>query len=184
MSQSVPFPAVNPDRTKVQLLCVAGQKSRKERGPKVLSACDVFWRIYYIMEPTTPLVAIVDDDESIRTALLRLFRFTHYRTEAFASCAEFLEFSAGNEPDCVVLDMRLPGMTGIELVRHLSSLEKPPPLIVITGDIEQRTKEECMALGTRYFFNKPFDGRTLVDSVVSVVGTGSRPVTARPRRGR
>lgn len=122
------------------------------------------------MEPRIPLVAIVDDEESIRTALLRLFHFAHYRTEVFASCKEFLEFSTHHEPDCVVLDMRMPGMTGIELVRHLSALESPPPLIVMTGDIEERTKEECMALGTRYYFSKPFDGRKLLESVVEIVG--------------
>lgn len=114
-------------------------------------------------------MAIVDDEESIRTALQRLFRLSHIRVEVFASCAEFLEFSVDNEPDCVLLDMRMPGMTGIELVRHLSGLEHPPPMIVITGDIEQRTKDECMALGTRYYFSKPFDGRKLLESVANIM---------------
>lgn len=136
----------------------------------VPSAADAIWRINNDVEPRKPLVAIVDDEESIRTALQRLFRLTRFRAEVFSSCTEFLEFSSENEPDCVVIDMRMPGMTGLELVRHLSGREHPPPMIVITGDTELRTKDECMALGTKYFFTKPFDGKVLLDSVGAIVG--------------
>lgn len=139
------------------------------RGPKVPSARDLFWRIHYIVNQKIPLVAIVDDDESIRKALLRLFRLGNFRTEVFASCAEYLEFFADHRPDCVVLDMQMPTMPGIALVRHLSTLASPPPMIVITGDIEERTKDECMALGTRYYFTKPFDGPKLLESVGQIV---------------
>lgn len=123
------------------------------------------------MESRIPLVAIVDDEESIRTALVRLFRFSHYRTEVFASCMEFLEYSTQHEePDCLVLDMRMPGMRGIELVRRLSRSNYSPPLIVITGDAEESTKEECKALGVRHYFSKPFEGKALLKSVNEIVG--------------
>ena len=121
------------------------------------------------MEQQTPLVAIIDDELSIRTALQRLFRSTRYRAEFFASCAEFLKFSADHEPDCVVIDMQLPEMPGIELVRQLSARKNPPPMIVVTGDIEFRTKEECIALGTKYYLSKPFEGSVLLESVATIV---------------
>jgi len=123
-----------------------------------------------VVDSEAPLVAIVDDEESIRTALLRLFRGTRFRSIAFASAMDFLNYAENGMPDCLVLDMRLPGMTGIELLRRLSHFENRPPVIVITGDIEQRTKDECIARGILHYLSKPFDGRLLLDSVSNVVG--------------
>jgi len=116
-----------------------------------------------------PLVAIVEDEESIRKALLRLFRLNHYRVNAFASPLDYLRFSSEHKPDCIVLDLQLPGMTGMDLLRHLSDRENAPPVVVITGDIESKTREQCMALGTRCYFRKPVDSKMLLESVGDIV---------------
>lgn len=116
-------------------------------------------------------VAIIDDEESIRRALLRLFRFTSYEAEAFASASDFLEsYEKGHRPDCIVLDLKMPGMSGLDLLRHLATVSDAPPVIVITADSGDDVQNECRRLGTKRCFLKPFDGKALIESVRGVVG--------------
>jgi FixJ family two-component response regulator len=121
------------------------------------------------MSGSAALIAIVDDEESIRRALLRVFRLAEFRAEAFASAAAFLEFYARQRPDCVILDLHMPGISGGELLQRFATLDSPPPVIVVTADSDSATQMECMALGTKYYFSKPVDSRTLIDSVRTVV---------------
>ena len=83
------------------------------------------------MDSQPPLIAIVDDEVSICRALLRLLRVANYRAESFNSPILFLESLAERVPDCVVLDLQMPMMTGVELQEHLQRLADPPPVIVI-----------------------------------------------------
>ena len=76
------------------------------------------------MEAQPSLVAIVDDDARVRKALLRLFRFASYRAEAFRTAEAFLRSLSVQVPSCVVLDVHLPGMTGVELLRRLAALDR------------------------------------------------------------
>jgi FixJ family two-component response regulator len=122
------------------------------------------------MRPEPALVAIVDDDARICTALLRLFRFASYRAEAFRSAEVFLETLAAQPPSCVVLDLHLPGMPGIELLRQLRALERAPPVVVITADDDERLERQCASLGTRQYFRKPVDGDALLEAVRTIVG--------------
>jgi two-component system response regulator FixJ len=116
-------------------------------------------------------VAIIDDEESIRRALLRLFRFANYEAEAFASASAFLEsYDEGRRPDCIVLDLKMPGMSGLDLLRHLAALGNAPPVIVITADGGDCVEDECMRLGSKRYFQKPVDGRALIESVRGVIG--------------
>jgi two-component system response regulator FixJ len=115
-------------------------------------------------------VIIVEDEESIRRAFSRLLSIADFETEAFASAAEFLNSYDSLRPDCIVLDLRMPGMSGIDLLRHLAHhYEAIPPVIVITADDESALEEECMRLGTRLYLHKPVEGKTLIDSVHSVL---------------
>lgn len=123
------------------------------------------------MDRATVRIAIVDDEESIRKALTRLFRFADYGAEAFESAADFLASLSERPADCVVLDLQMQGMTGLELLEHLSRLPTPPPVIVVTADDTQRTQDECKALGTRYYLRKPVDCATLLASVRDVLVT-------------
>ena len=125
------------------------------------------------MDGATVRIAIVDDEESIRKALTRLFRFADYRAEAFVSAADFLASLSERTPDCVVVDLQMPGMTGLELLKHLSRLPTPPPVIVITADDAQRTRDECKALGTKHYLRKPVDSAALLASVRDVLGSAA-----------
>src|SRR5262245_4843019 len=117
------------------------------------------------METNPPLIAIVDDEVSICRALLRLLRVADYRAEAFNSPIVFLESLAERVPDCVVLDLQMPMMTGVELQEHLARLADPPPVIIITAHDEPKARERCLALGAVRYLRKPIEGEILIDSI-------------------
>jgi FixJ family two-component response regulator len=121
------------------------------------------------MDSTSPLIAIVDDEASICRALLRLLRVANYRAECFSSPISFLESLADRVPDCVVLDLQMPRMTGVELQQYLLKLDNPPPVIIITAHDEPKTRERCLALGAIRYLRKPFEGEVLIDSIEEAV---------------
>jgi FixJ family two-component response regulator len=81
----------------------------------------------------TPLICIVDDDQSVRESLARLIRSVGFGVQVFGSAEEFLTAGPEFSPDCLMLDIRMPGMSGIELQRELSSSNRPLPVIFITA---------------------------------------------------
>lgn len=121
------------------------------------------------MESQAPLIAIVDDEVSICRALLRLLRVANYRAESFNSPILFLESLAEHVPDCVVLDLQMPSMTGVELQEHLLRLAEPPPVIIITAHDEPKTRERCLALGAVRYLRKPIEGDILMGSIEEAV---------------
>jgi FixJ family two-component response regulator len=123
------------------------------------------------MDEDGALVAIVDDEESIRKALLRLFRLARYRAQAFDSASDLLMSLSVRTPRCVVLDLQLPGMTGVQLLERFAELDDPPPVVVITSNDEQRVQDQCLALGTKRYFRKPIDCDALLDAVRDIVTT-------------
>lgn len=129
------------------------------------------------MENKAPLIAIVDDEVSICRALLRLLRVADYRAEAFNSPILFLESLAQRVPDCVVLDLQMPMMTGVELQEHLARLADPPPVIIITAHDEPKTRERCLALGAVRYLRKPIEGEVLIDSIGEAVRARRRTLT-------
>jgi len=110
-------------------------------------------------------VAIVDDEASIRRALLRVFRLTAIEADAYDSASALLDVLATRRPDCIVLDLKMPGMGGIGLLRRLVELESPPPVIILTAMDDPQARETCELLGSRFFLKKPVDQQTLVDCV-------------------
>lgn len=122
------------------------------------------------MDRNEVLVAIVDDEESIRKALLRLFRLSSYRAEAFSSASDFLDSLSEQIPDCVILDLQMPGMTGVDLLRQIQHWKRPLPIIVITAHDAQSTHDECRLLGIRHYLRKPIDGKVLLEHVRNAVG--------------
>jgi FixJ family two-component response regulator len=121
------------------------------------------------MDRQPPLIAIVDDEISICRALLRLLRVANYRAESFNSPILFLESLAEHVPDCVVLDLQMPLMTGVELQEHLRRLADPPPVIIITAHDEPKTRERCLALGAVRYLKKPIEGDVLMCSIEEAV---------------
>jgi FixJ family two-component response regulator len=126
------------------------------------------------MDTQAPLIAIVDDEVSICRALLRLLRVANYRAESFNSPILFLESLAEHVPDCVVLDLQMPAMTGVELQEHLLRLADPPPVIIITAHDEPKTRERCLALGAVRYLRKPIEGDVLMGSIEEAVAARRR----------
>jgi FixJ family two-component response regulator len=122
-------------------------------------------------------VAIVDDDDSLRTSLVRLFRSASYSVDAFASATDLLSSLALGRPDCVILDLQLPGMTGVELLRRFSMLVDPPPVVAITGSDDEGLRHDCIALGARRFFRKPLD----CDALLKAARELAAPAAGGPR---
>jgi DNA-binding response OmpR family regulator len=116
-----------------------------------------------------PRVAIVDDEESIRRALLRIFRQTNIDATAYDSAAAFLDTLDEFPPDCIVLDLKMPGTTGFGLLRELVQYDSPPPVIVLSALDDERTRDTCEALGSKFVLKKPVDQRTLMDCVLRVL---------------
>lgn len=115
---------------------------------------------------TTPRrIAIVDDDESIRRALERLLRTFAFETRAFGSGPEFLAAVKAFRPDCVILDLHMEGMNGLDVQRHLVRIGTQSPVIMISGHDNSRARAEAMDLGVEAFLAKPVDGPLLVSVI-------------------
>lgn len=112
-----------------------------------------------------PTVFIVDDDTSVREGLRNLLRSTGLEVETFDSAVSFLEHRQAGQPGCLVLDMRMPGMSGIELQAQLSRLSDVIPIVFITahGDIPMTVR--AMKAGAIEFLPKPFQEQALLDAV-------------------
>jgi len=110
-----------------------------------------------------PIVFAVDDDASMREALSRLFRSTGMRAQIFASAEDFLALKRPNAPACLVLDVRLPGLSGLELQRELADVAIP--IIFITGHGDIPMSVEAMKAGAVEFLTKPFRDQALLDAI-------------------
>jgi FixJ family two-component response regulator len=114
---------------------------------------------------TAPLVFVVDDDEEVRKSLDRLLRSLGFRVETFASPEAFLERAPYDRPGCLVLDIRLPGRSGLELQEWLARTEASLPIVFITGYGDIPTSVRAMKAGAVDFLPKPFDDQMLLDAV-------------------
>jgi FixJ family two-component response regulator len=121
------------------------------------------------MDDDAPLVAVVDDEESIRHALVRLLRSARYRAEAFSSGVAFLASLSDRVPSCLILDLQMPLMTGLDVQQELRKLGTSVPVIVITAHDEPGTRERSLALGARHYFCKPIDGAVLMNAIAGAV---------------
>jgi len=110
-----------------------------------------------------PNIFIVDDDPSIGKALARLLRSLGYNSKTFASAETFLAGADMRENDCLILDIMLPGMDGLELQQELKKRECNIPIIFITGHGEKQLEKETMTAGAHGYLNKPFDEMVLTN---------------------
>ena len=116
--------------------------------------------------PNTPRVSIVDDDESVREAIKSLLRSIGFGADAFASAEEFLNSDYQHNTECLILDVRMPGMSGLQLQEQLASAECDLPIIFITAhvsDTEARTR--ALASGAVDFLIKPFSEEALLNDI-------------------
>lgn len=117
-----------------------------------------------------PVISIIDDDESVRTAICNLVRSLGYIVHPFASAAEFLRSGDLHETSCVIADVRMPAMTGIELQAHLRAEKHCVPFIFITAFPVEISRARALKAGAICFLTKPFDGETLAKCLESALG--------------
>lgn len=113
----------------------------------------------------TQLIAIVDDDESLRSAIHSLLKSTGLKTRLFASAEEFLASGQQTEIACLITDIRMPGMSGLELQAKLAAEGCCVPIIFITAYTDARTRIQAMRAGAVEFLGKPFNDELLIRSV-------------------
>jgi len=125
------------------------------------------------MNTLSPTVFIVDDDTSIRDALKNLMRSVGLRVETFATAQEFLSSPYVKDPGCLVLDVRLPGVSGLDLQRQLSGAGILTPVIFITGHGDIQMSVRAMKAGAYEFLTKPFRDQDLLDAVQQAIDRDS-----------
>ncbi|WP_119273715.1 response regulator transcription factor [Taklimakanibacter deserti] len=114
---------------------------------------------------TQPVVFVIDDDPSVREALSSLFRSIGLRVELFASTAEFLSTEPSTAPSCLVLDVRLPGLSGLDFQTELAKANMHIPIIFITGHGDIPMTVKAMKAGAVEFLTKPFRDQDMLDAV-------------------
>lgn len=116
------------------------------------------------------LIAIVDDDKWVRQSLQRLLKSAGFRTVAFVSAEDYLTAGNHEETGCIILDVRLPGMSGFELERRLTAEHNRLPIIFVSGHDEPGIRDEAANTGAVAFFGKPFNDNSLLHAVELALG--------------
>ena len=117
------------------------------------------------MANAAPYLAVVDDDASVRIALGRLLRIAGYEVKTFESGAEFLDTWERRSPDCVVLDVHLPGLSGFDVQSVLRSHGADPPIVFITAGDDQALTAKVRDAGGVRLLRKPFSNEALLEAV-------------------
>ncbi|MGC9941234.1 MAG: response regulator [Verrucomicrobiota bacterium] len=109
-----------------------------------------------------PLVSVVDDDDLMRSSTRRLLRSVGLRAEGFASAEEFLASKLAGETNCLVLDLRMPGMNCLQLQQRLAENSNPIPIIFVTAQASTAAKHQALEAGAVQFLQKPTDNEVLL----------------------
>ena len=115
--------------------------------------------------PTAPIVFVIDDDGSIRAAISSLIRSVGLRVEVFASVSEFLAHKRSSTTSCLILDVRLPGVSGLEFQSELAKADAEIPIIFLTGHGDIPMTVKAMKAGAIEFLTKPFRDQDLLDAI-------------------
>ena len=118
-----------------------------------------------------PVVSIVDDDASLRRSLRNLLASVGFRVETFQSAEEFLHSAHRQNTGCMVLDLRMAGMSGLELLKHLATAGSRIPVIILTAHGDEDTRHRALQAGAVAFLKKPFQSAALVDAVRTALST-------------
>ena len=111
------------------------------------------------------MISIVDDDDSVRESLQRLMRSVGFEVNVFASAEEFLNSDRLRYTDCLILDVRLPGMDGFDLQRHLANSHSEIPIIFITSHEDDELRARALNAGAIDYLLKPFNNKDLLDAI-------------------
>jgi FixJ family two-component response regulator len=116
-----------------------------------------------------PLIAVVDDDESMREAIQSLIRSVGFRAEVFASAEDFLHCGHLQGAACLIVDVRMPRMSGLDLQRQLATANCPIPLIFVTAHCDEEAHTRALRAGAVDFLYKPFSDEALLRAVQSAL---------------
>lgn len=117
------------------------------------------------------MIAIIDDDEAVRVAIENLVRSLGFEAITFGSAEEFLSSPAMHEASCLITDVQMPGMSGIDLQARLTAEQNSVPIIFITAFPEERIRQHACSAGAIGFLSKPFEGRSLIDCIDKAVSS-------------
>ena len=146
------------------------QRSKRFSAPqndirRASGSAEKIWR----RSNRTPLITIVDDDNSMREAVTSLIRSIGFKAETFASSEEFVQCNHLREIACLILDVKMPGRSGLELQRQLSNANYNIPIVFITGRGDDRTREQALNAGAVEFLYKPFSEEALLKAINSAL---------------
>ena len=117
------------------------------------------------MKKNRLVIAVVDDEESVRKALSRLLRSAGMTVKTFSGGAEFLQSLADCKPDCVVLDINMPVVTGFDVLGRLAETKAPFPVVVITGHDTTETCDRALGAGAVAYLRKPLNDQALLNAI-------------------
>jgi FixJ family two-component response regulator len=118
-----------------------------------------------------PLISVVDDDDAVRESLRALIRSAGFATQVFASAEEFLNSEHLRQTHCLILDVRLPGMNGLELKRQLASSRCEIPVIFITAHGDEAARARALREGALEYLFKPFSDEALLNAIHATLVT-------------
>jgi FixJ family two-component response regulator len=118
----------------------------------------------------TRVISVVDDDESLRRSVGNFLRSVGFRVETFASAEDFLSSARRESTGCLVLDVRMTGMSGLDLLRHLAAGNVRVPAVVLTAHGDEDIRQRCLGAGAVAFLEKPFHAEALLDAVQTALG--------------
>jgi two-component system response regulator FixJ len=123
--------------------------------------------------PARPIVCVIDDDEAVRDSIGFLLKTADIAARTYDSAVSFLAAMPMDDVGCIVTDVRMPELNGIELLRRLKQLKVSVPVVVITGHGDVPMAVEAMKIGASDFLEKPFDDTALLDAVRAALGHGA-----------
>lgn len=120
--------------------------------------------------PGVPLISIVDDDDAHRNSLENLIRSVGLRAQCFSSAQAFLSSIDAHETRCLILDVRMPGMSGPQLQRQMAAANSPTPIIFITAHEDDAQRTQALEAGAVAFLHKPFYEEELLQAIDAALG--------------
>ena len=120
--------------------------------------------------PDTRVISVVDDDESLRRSVRNFLRSVGFRVETFASAEDFLSSARRESTGCLVLDVRMTGMSGVDLLRYLAAGNLRIPAVVLTAHGDDEIRQRCLGAGAVAFLDKPFHAEALLDALQTALG--------------
>ena len=124
--------------------------------------------------PKQPLITIVDDDQSVGEAIANLLRAAGFSARPYRSAEDFLQSTRLRRTACLIVDLRMPGMTGLELHRRLMQSDRPIPTVLITAHADQSVRAQALEAGVVCYLTKPFHEDDLLGCIAQALAHGKK----------